>query len=263
MISSTSTRPTSRATWSPFPPQERRVYLALAELWKPATAREVGERARLETSTCSAQLRRLVGRGVVSDEGGTHRRKQYYVSERLYNIYYLLRRSRGVDSLVGALVQFMDAYYSPPELQDIVDAMVTEMGVVDPGTRLIYQAALERLGSLPELAWHFYRKHPDHVPEDGRTVTEDASALLERGGDRFENGDLRGAFGVLGELLQKFRGHRVPTVRDSVAKALVNRGNILAHLDRGEEAMLLSMRRSTCSGLQIHWNSALSRPRLC
>ena len=66
----------------------------------------------METSKCSAQLRRLVGRGVVSDEGGTHRRKQYYVSERLYNIYYLLRRSRGTDSLVGALVRFMDAYYS-------------------------------------------------------------------------------------------------------------------------------------------------------
>ena len=107
-----------------LPAQERRVYLALAELWKPATAREVGERARMETSKCSAQLRRLMGRGVVSDAGGTHRRKQYYVSERLYNIYYLLRRSRGMDSLVGSLVQFMDAYYSQTEPQGIVDDMV-------------------------------------------------------------------------------------------------------------------------------------------
>lgn len=69
-----------------LPAQERRVYLALAELWKPATAREVGERARMETSKCSAQLRRLMGRGVVLDAGGTARRRQYYVSERLYNI---------------------------------------------------------------------------------------------------------------------------------------------------------------------------------
>ncbi len=98
-----------------LPAQERRVYLALAELWKPATAREVADRARLETSKCSAQLRRLMGRGVVSHVGGTHRRKEYYVSERLYNIYYLLRRSRGRDSLVAALVQFMDAYYSRSE----------------------------------------------------------------------------------------------------------------------------------------------------
>lgn len=104
--------------------QERRVYLALAELWKPATAREVADRARLETSKCSAQLRRLMNRGVVSPAGGTHRRREYYVSERLYNIYYLLRRSRGRDSLVAALVQFMDAYYSRSELHGVVDEMV-------------------------------------------------------------------------------------------------------------------------------------------
>ena len=221
-----------------LPAQERRVYLALAELWKPAMAREVADRARMETSKCSAQLRRLMGRGVVSDAGGTNRRKQYYVSERLYNIYFLLRRSRGMDSLVAALVKFMDAYYSPAELHGIVDDMVAELGAVDPGTRLIYQAALERFSSLPELAWHFYQQHPDHVPDDVRTVTEDASSLLERSGDKFGDGDLRGALGVLGELLQKFRGHRAPTVRDLVVKALVNRGNILANLDRGEDAML-------------------------
>ena len=220
-----------------LPAQERRVYLALAELWKPATAREVGDRARMETSKCSAQLRRLVGRGLVSDEGGTHRRKQYYVSERLYNIYYLLRRSRGMDSLVGSLVQFMDAYYSRTELRGIVDDMVAELGAVDPATRLVYQAALERFSSLPALAWHFYQEHPDHVPDDVRTVTEEAAALLERGGEKLENGDLRGALVDLDDLLEKFGQHMAPTIQDAVVKALVNKGVILMRLERGKEAM--------------------------
>ena len=221
-----------------LPAQERRVYLALAELWKPATAREVGERARMETSKCSAQLRRLMGRGVVSDAGGTHRKKQYYVSERLYNIYYLLRRSRGMDSLVGALVRFMDAYYSRSELQGIVDDMVTELGAVDPGTRLIYLAALERFSNLPELAWHFYQEHPDHVPDDVKAITEVAAALLKRSGEIFENGDLRRALAVLEGLLKKYRRQTTPTVRYSVLSALVNKGVILVHLDRGAEAMV-------------------------
>ena len=221
-----------------LPAQERRIYLALAELWKPATAREVAERARMETSKCSAQLRRLMGRGVVSDAGGTDRRKQYYVSERLYNIYYLLRRSRGMDSLVGALVQFMDAYYSRSELQGIVDDMVAELGAVNPGTRLIYQAALERFGSLPELAWHFYREYPDHVPDDVRAVTEEAAALLERGGEKLEKGDLRGALVDLEDLLEKYRRQTTPTVQYSVLSALVNKGVILVHLHRDEEAMV-------------------------
>ena len=70
-----------------LPAQERRVYLALADLWKPATAREVADRARLDTSKCSAHLARLIDRGVVEVAGGGARRKQYYLTERLYNIY--------------------------------------------------------------------------------------------------------------------------------------------------------------------------------
>ena len=48
-----------------LPAQERRVYLTLADLWKPATTREIADRSRLDTSKCSAQLTRLIERGVV------------------------------------------------------------------------------------------------------------------------------------------------------------------------------------------------------
>ena len=221
-----------------LPAQERRVYLALAELWKPATAREVGERARMETNQCSAQLRRLIGRGVVSDVGGTDRRKQYYVSERLYNIYFLFRRSRGMDSLVGALVRFMDAYYSRPELRGLADDMVAELDAVDRDMRLIYRTALEKLSVLPEVAWHLYWKHPRHLPHHVRTVTERASAVLDRGSTKFENGDFDGAIVVLEELLHEFGDHEMPTVQDSVARALLNKGITLTRLGRCEEAIL-------------------------
>lgn len=218
--------------------QERRVYLALAELWKPATAREVGERARLETSKCSAQLRRLVGRGVVSDEGGTHRRKQYYVSERLYNIYYLLRRSRGMDSLVRALVRFMDAYYSRPVLRGLVDDMVAELDTVDSYSRPYYRAAFEQLSALPEVAWHLYWNHPGQLPDHLRAVTERASILLEQSGARYEDGDLGGALRGLDGFLQEFGDQKASTVPDLVARALLNKGITLTGLDRCEEAIL-------------------------
>ena len=102
-----------------LPAQERRVYLALADLWEPASAREVAERARLDTNKCSAQLKRLIDRGVVEIAGGSPRRKLYYLSERLYNIYYLMRRSREPDRMVKALIRFMAAYYSPSRLRDL------------------------------------------------------------------------------------------------------------------------------------------------
>ncbi len=102
-----------------LPAQERKVYLALADLWKPANAREIADRARLGTSKCSAQLARLVGnRAPVEVSGGSARRKLYYLTERLYNIYYLMRRARGPAPLIDALIRFMEAYYSTDELRE-------------------------------------------------------------------------------------------------------------------------------------------------
>ncbi len=101
-----------------LPAQERRVYLALAELWEPATTKEVAGRARLDTNKCSAQLKRLSDRGAVRVVGGSARRKQFYLTERLFNIYYLLRRRRGPDRPVRALLRFMSSYYSGFELAE-------------------------------------------------------------------------------------------------------------------------------------------------
>lgn len=98
-----------------LPPRERRVYLALAELWRPATCRDIAELARLSTSHCSAHIRRLIGRGTVQEAGGTLRRKEYYLTERMYNIYYLLRKRGGPSETVQALIRFMASYYAAPE----------------------------------------------------------------------------------------------------------------------------------------------------
>ena len=114
-----------------LPHQERRVYLALADLWKPATTREIADRARLDTSKCSAQLKRLTDRGAVEVAGGTARRKLYYVAERLYNIYYLLRRSRGPVPLIEALIRFMEGYYSPEELREFGARIAVEAATLD------------------------------------------------------------------------------------------------------------------------------------
>ena len=133
-----------------LPAQERRVYLALADLWKPAFTKEIADRVRLETSKCSAQLTRLVERGAVQVAGGTARRKQYYLSERLYNIYYLLRRNRGPNRLIEALIRFMAAYYSPPELKDIGAQIAREAQGFDPEMRSLHRSA-EAQGFDPEM----------------------------------------------------------------------------------------------------------------
>ena len=107
-----------------LPAQERRVYLALARLWKPATTREIAAQARLDINICSSLLKRLEGRGAVVVEGGTARRRQYYLTERLYNIYYLLRRGGGSNRVVEALVDFMSCFYSRAEMRDLIEQSI-------------------------------------------------------------------------------------------------------------------------------------------
>ena len=134
-----------------LPPQERRVYLALARLWKPATAREVASQARVNVNKCSAQLKRLVDRGAVSMEDRAKRRRTYYVTERMYNIYYLLRRPGAESHMVKALVLFMGSYYSPDEIVDIGIGIAEELVRDDPRLTELQSKAFRHLIALPEL----------------------------------------------------------------------------------------------------------------
>ena len=132
----------------------------------------------------------------------------------------------------------MDAYYSRPELQGVVDEMVAELNSVDSHTRLFYQSAFEQLSALPEVAWHLYWRHPGHLPDDVRTETERTSILLTQARAKHEDGDLAGELNDLDGLLQEFDGQETPTVRDTVAKALLIKGTVLMGLDRGDEAII-------------------------
>ena len=201
-----------------LPPQERRVYLALAELWKPALTKEIAERARIETSKCSAQLKRLMARGVVRLDGGSARRKQYYLSERMYNIYYLLRRGR--ERLVEVLIRFMASYYSPVELAEIGDRMSREKGDVEPERRHLYRSAYQRLLALTA------------------TSMELANDLIRKGVDLWDRGHPADALDTFDQVVRRFGDSKEPELRVAVAMALVNKGSTLGALNRLKEALV-------------------------
>lgn len=149
-----------------LPPQERRVYLALADLWKPATTKEIADRARTTTSKCSAQLARLSERAVVEVAGGTARRKQYYLTERLYNIYYLLRRPSASHRMVDSLIHLMESLYSPEELSTNWLSMARQLPTLHGNERALHDIALSQLLLLPALIQHHADLRamcPEHV----------------------------------------------------------------------------------------------------
>ena len=256
-----------------LPAQERRVYLALAALWKPATTREISDQARIDTSKCSAQLTRLVERGAVQAAGGSARRKQYYLTERLYNIYYLLRRSRRSDRLVEALIRFMESYYSPSELRDIGIRLIREADSFSAEMQVFPRAALARMMELPALAGH-RKELLAMIPEGFMEATSQDSALADtarkaeaatmpdshRIDRRYESTDENMELAVAGalfsrvvdladrnriedmlatcdEVVDRFGESETPAVLQLAAVALVGKGTKLGTLNRMEEAL--------------------------
>ena len=229
-----------------LPRQERRVYLALADIWKPANTREIAERARLDTSKCSAQLARLIERGAVEVAGGTARRKLYYVAERLYNIYYLLRRSRGPVPLIEALIRFMEGYYSPEELRAFGVRIALEAATLEDEAPSGHRAALARLIESPSLAKHreelmslapwMHRDrsadqpHASEQPVAAQELYRQAIALSDRG-------HVPEALVLWDELVRRFGEGDAQPELEYVAIALVNKGISLGKMQRPNDAL--------------------------
>ena len=102
---------------------ERRVYIAVIDLWQPSTTGEIATRARMDVRAVSALLGRLTDRGAVIWKG-SGKKRQYVAAERLYSIYYKLRRERDEAAVVQNLIHFMVAFYSEAELAEMSGAFI-------------------------------------------------------------------------------------------------------------------------------------------
>ena len=104
---------------------ERRVYLAVIDLWYPVGAGEIADRAQMDIRVVSTMLKRLVDRGAVLLEG-SNKRRRYSAVERLYCIYYKLRREHNESVIVQNLIRFMKAFYSQSELVGLWFSLIME-----------------------------------------------------------------------------------------------------------------------------------------
>ena len=107
-----------------LPKTERRVYLSVLDLWQHSTPGEIAARARMDPRIVSTMLGRLVNRGAVTVDG-SGRKRQYAAAERLYSIYYKLRRERDKAALVENMIRFMAVFYSEAEQEAMFPALVS------------------------------------------------------------------------------------------------------------------------------------------
>lgn len=213
-----------RSNLNSLPKTERRIFAALADLWRPSTTREVAVRARLGVRKTSALLGRLVGRGAVKIDGNG-RSRLYSVGEPLHCIYYKLRRWRDEAAVVHGLIRFMVAFYGPDETEEILGSLLA-----DKTHHTVFLDAQKDLDPhLAEIpaggAAATYRELVEHHRRLGNPdwrirVADD---LLDIGARLGKSGEAERSVEYNDELIRRFESVMIPEVQIAVAKALFNK----------------------------------------
>ncbi|AUX24486.1 uncharacterized protein SOCEGT47_050240 [Sorangium cellulosum] len=153
----------------------------------------------MEVNQTSALLHRLVGRGAVVEEG-QGRKLRYRLSERLYNIYHLLRRRGAGAARVRAVVDFMVHLYEgeglvglleriaeeakglgPEERRDHFDVMAGILqGQVDRALALLEASPARTLFEPLVVALRQLAGQPVHAPPEVLEVASDLVRLVEQ-----------------------------------------------------------------------------------
>ena len=153
-------------------PQARAVFDALALNWAPMTAAELGRTTGLDTPAVSSQLSRLEKTGYVESislSGTGKGRKGYELSERFFNIWYLMRNGpRRARQSVHFLSMFLQTCFDASERRTLALTALS-----DPETASEYKIALAYSVDDKSLRNRLFA----HVGDNG---------VLDRGLDRVE-----------------------------------------------------------------------------
>ena len=205
-----------------FAKSERRVYLAVIDLWQPSRTGEIAARARMDVRKASALLGRLVGQGVVTMDG-PDRKRQYAAAERLYSIYYKLRRQRDEAAVVQHLIHFMAVFYHRDELAEVSGKLRLEARE----SLTIYEGIQRAIIEAPQLADVLGFKEfigPEDEVERFRSSVSVAQALIFKGVRQGQLGKAEAEIATYDEVIERFGGSDAPELQEQVAMALVFKG---------------------------------------
>ena len=204
---------------------ERRVYLSLVDLWQPSTTGEISARARLDVRTVSTMLGRLVVRGAVEPRDGNGR---YAVTQRLYSIYYKLRRERDEAAVVQNLLHFMAIYYSDAEIVEFFGTLKLE-ALQSPAILTGIERARSEIPRLSEFTDGFARA---------------AQTLVNTAIERIERADYDAAIAACDDVITQFGASEIAelqviTMQAFSRKGLAQgrRGNFQREIDTNREAL--------------------------
>ena len=236
-----------------FAKTERRVYISVIDLWQPSSTGEIAARAHMDVRTVSTLLGRLVNRGAVTVEG-SGKKRLYAAAERLYSIYYKLRRERDEASVVRNLILFLVVFYTDDEMKDMsinLDSEAMQSSTIREG---IERAVAEtpQLGKLfPNMVRSSIGKQSkqtniyDEVVEHfGDSDTPElqvlvAMELFNKGMRRGQLGETDAEIALYDEVVERFGDSDTPELQVLVALALVSKGVTRGQLGETDAAIAL------------------------
>ena len=159
-------------------PAERKIFVAMLDIWDPASAGDIAEKTRMRANKASSLLGRLVNRGAVSVFKSEGRKKYYQVTERLYNVYYLMRRRAHPASRVEAAIRFMINFYDEEKLVSATARLAAEACGLPAAQREDHHWAYRELVMLAP-GFRLKKKIIDATPEDFFQPYEDSTGSLQ------------------------------------------------------------------------------------
>ena len=207
--------------------KERRVYLAIIDLWQPSTTREIAARARMDIRVVSSLLGRLIARGVIVAEGAG-KKKRYVAAERLYSLYYKLRRERDEAAVVRNLLHFMAVFYDEIELAGMSGKLISE-AAQSPAIREGLKRAITEIPALGNVFSDLFQPDATRLPADdgphwSQSTEEAARKLVEQGMVQSLCGDHDAAMDIYDRVVERYGDSGVPGVQEMIAKVLLNQG---------------------------------------
>ena len=250
---------------------ERRVYLSIIDLWRPSSTAEIAARARMDVRTVSTMLGRLVERGAVIVEG-SGRKRLYAAAERLYSIYYKLRRERDEAAVVENLIRFMVVFYNEEEraemfpklIQEAAESPVLREGIeralhhlmqtqkeINTTLQKIHKALKEINIALEEKAFERVIEIADQalasLSANSSESSNAGSSELSKSDEAFlwlskvlaylGLGDFKTAIAACDEMLDRFGDSDESEIQSWIAAALIYKGDVRRELGDCEGAI--------------------------
>lgn len=117
--------PYYKARFDDLPPQSQVIVNKVALHWDPITAAECQAATHFDVNVVSAQLNRLVKNGVLTKVSLPGPGKLgFQLSERFFNIWYLMRASRRLRRRLSWFVEFLRIFYGEDDLRKRAEELI-------------------------------------------------------------------------------------------------------------------------------------------